>query len=141
MPSWDRLYLAARLERDRHAVQILDCRILGITAEKVIEHLAFEPDLIGLSVNIVNYGGSVKAAGILKRRFPPVPVVLGGPYPSSLPEEILRKHDEIDAVAVGEGEETMAELGRRVGANGIFAGIDGIYFRNGEGVQRNPPGR
>jgi anaerobic magnesium-protoporphyrin IX monomethyl ester cyclase len=132
-------YIAARLEREGHTVQILDCRILGISAEKVVGHFDFEPDLLGLSVNIINHSGAVKTAEILKQRYPHVPIIFGGPYPSSLPEEILAKHREIDAVAVGEGEDTMAELARQVGTSGIFSGIDGLWFRNGHGVECNPP--
>jgi radical SAM superfamily enzyme YgiQ (UPF0313 family) len=138
-PPYGLAYIAARLEREGHSVQILDCRILGIPAEKVIGHFDFEPDLLGLSVNIINYSGAIKTAGLLKQRFPHVPIVFGGPYASSLPEDILRQHEEIDAVVVGEGEDTMSELARRLGADGIFAGINGLCFRNGHGVERSPP--
>ncbi len=67
------------------------------------------PDLIAFSVFTGNYVWALKWARICKEIYPRVPVVFGGIHPTSVPEEVIR-HDFIDAVVVGEGEDAMEEL-------------------------------
>ncbi|MBL7201812.1 MAG: B12-binding domain-containing radical SAM protein [Anaerolineae bacterium] len=92
-------------------------------------------DLVGLSVMTSMLGEALEASRAA-RDAPSRPLVLwGGPHPTVLPEESIAL-DLVDAIALGEGEETLRELVER---GGDPEGVPGLWYkRDGETV-RNPP--
>ena len=102
-------YIASLLESKGHRCQIIDAQILCISAKDIISHIKFKPDIIGISANIVTYPAALKVAEKLRSEFKDTFIILGGPYPSSLPEVALN-NPYIDAVVIGEGELTMQEV-------------------------------
>ena len=132
-------YLAAVLQKNNHQVQIIDALILGIESEKIADSFAFQPDLIGISVNIVTYGGAIKCAEQLKHSYPDTPIVFGGPYCSSLAPNILKKSTAVDAIAIGEGENTLIEIAESLGGKNIFANIKGLVYRRQDQIIHNEP--
>jgi radical SAM superfamily enzyme YgiQ (UPF0313 family) len=76
--------------------------------------------------------------------------IMGGPHPTLMPEETLAR-PEVDFVARGEGEVTIVEFARAIGAtagglggsvNSLapFAGIRGLSYRDAAGrMMHNPP--
>jgi radical SAM superfamily enzyme YgiQ (UPF0313 family) len=67
-------------------------------------------------------------------------VILGGPHPSALPEEVLADA-HVDAVCVQEGEFLVPELYAVLLSRGAGAeGIKGLVYKNDKGeIMRNPP--
>jgi len=53
--------------------------------------------------------------------------------------ERLFKYTQIDALVVGEGENTMLELVRRIEGGGRLEGINGLLYQEGEHIPANPP--
>lgn len=68
------------------------------------------PDLLALSIFTHNRIESVALAGMAKEINPACFVVAGGPHASARYGEILAMSDAIDAVIIGEGEETIVEV-------------------------------
>lgn len=65
-----------------------------------------KPDLVGVSSTSENYGRATEAAKSIKAKLH-IPVIIGGPHITSIPESL----DPIfDAAVIGEGEETFLEL-------------------------------
>lgn len=64
-----------------------------------------------------------------------IPVVMGGPHPTFLPEESLRY---ADYVVRGEGEETLVELVDHLEAGAPLDDIRGLSFRKGDLFVHNP---
>jgi radical SAM superfamily enzyme YgiQ (UPF0313 family) len=64
-----------------------------------------------------------------------IPVVLGGPHPTFLPEESL---GYADYVVRGEGEETIVELIERLEAGTALDGILGLSYWKGDAMVHNP---
>ncbi|MCM2266930.1 MAG: B12-binding domain-containing radical SAM protein [Elusimicrobiales bacterium] len=112
-------------------------RSLPAELENFLSAVDTAPRLIGIGCHSVHMPFAVKAAQALKLKFPEKTVVLGGPGPSGAAKELLEKFPFIDAVSVGESEETIVEIVRE-GAPG-FAGIKGLAYRGGAGVTLNPP--
>jgi len=111
----------------------------GGLAEALDGFLAFidtAPKLIGIGCHSVHLPFAVKAAEALKKKFPGKTVILGGPGPSGTAQALLEKFPFLDAVAIGESEETIVELVRK-GPEG-FPGVKGLAYRRDGAVRVNP---
>jgi anaerobic magnesium-protoporphyrin IX monomethyl ester cyclase len=119
--------LSACLKNENHNVKIIfmpsdfwvkyEDRVL----EDAVELLK-DVDLIGVSLMTNYFENSVQITHRLKRDLE-IPVVWGGVHPTLRPEECL---NYADIVCVGEAEETICELARKMG--------DGKDYRNVEGI-------
>lgn len=90
----------------------------------------YRPDVIGISIMTVRVAPAFKVASICKDKIPDSIIIVGGPHPTVLPEEVLQNED-IGFVVRGEGEKTIAELVSYLSKNNDnFLKIDGISFRN-----------
>ncbi len=135
-------YIAAVLRETKHTVILLDPENQDMTYKDVGEFIKKEkPDIVGISSATVNFGNAVHLAKVAKQSAEPL-VVLGGIHATSLPEDVLRDHPEIDLVVIGEGEITMRELCNAMDSAGSvdYTSIPGLAFRNeaGEIVKSSP---
>ncbi len=95
--------------------------------------------VVGISVTYTpQYTVSEQIAQIVKRVDPNIKVIIGGQHVSFLDQQVLTGSKSIDAVARGEGEWTMLDFVNAVLAKRNLAGIDGISFKDGSLVIRNP---
>jgi radical SAM superfamily enzyme YgiQ (UPF0313 family) len=65
-------------------------------------------------------------------------VIVGGPHPTILPEETIAE-EAVDAVCIGEGEETFREYTERLLAHAEPEGVRGVWFKRRGEVVRNAP--
>ena len=122
------LSIAAYLEREGHAVRVIDC--LGPhpagAQEQVRRILDCDPGLVGFSATTSGFLDGYDLAGRLKAARPGLPVVFGGVHISALGARLLDDFAHIDYLCLGEGEQTLAEL-----ASGRSpAEIDGLAWRD-----------
>jgi radical SAM superfamily enzyme YgiQ (UPF0313 family) len=71
------------------------------------------------------------------KRLRDVPVVWGGIHPSLLPEQTAR-HELVDYVVEGEGEEAFAALAKKLAAGSNGEGIPGVWFRKDGQITGTP---
>lgn len=92
------------------------------------------PDLVGLSATTPQISAAFKVAKMVKAISKDIRVVVGGIHASALPEETIAD-ENIDILAYGEGELTMAEIvsGKQLQA------IEGIYYKNNGQIVKNKP--
>jgi len=90
---------------------------------------ARRPSAVGIYATVVSRHIALKMATLAKRR--KIPVIVGGPDPSSAPEVYLQGGD-VDVVARGEGEETGIELARHFAGDepSELHAIRGLSFRD-----------
>jgi radical SAM superfamily enzyme YgiQ (UPF0313 family) len=100
---------------------------LNVSSGESPDNMLKKIDIVGITATTPVVKEAWRLAGIIKRRN--IPVVLGGPHPSALPEESLG--NEADIVVVGEGEETFAEI---VEKWPCIKGISGIVYKHGKEV-------
>lgn len=90
--------------------------------------------MAGISLMTANAEDGLETARIIKARHPATRIITGGPHPTILPDRVLA-HPGVDAVALGEGEETLQELVNRFPD---FRNIAGVHYKEGGAVVRNP---
>jgi radical SAM superfamily enzyme YgiQ (UPF0313 family) len=108
---------------------------------QAVEHLirAIQPDLVGLSItSMLSHPPSVAVSKRIKATLD-VPIIFGGPYPALLPEYCIR-NAPIDYVSIGEAEESLLEVCRRIEAGQPAHDVAGIMGRRTLSyIRRDPP--
>jgi anaerobic magnesium-protoporphyrin IX monomethyl ester cyclase len=90
---------------------------------------------IGLTSVSTTLRQLARVAGIAKEETPGTPVIVGGPHARLLPDETIAIPG-VDVVFTCEAELPIEQFAR----GEPLAGINGIFYRDGDRVVRNPPG-
>jgi len=125
------LYLASILEKEGHQVLVRDYyeSAFDETKDKMINLIKnYSPDIVGLSCVTMNRISCFKIAKIVKKINPHIKVIMGGVHTVTLYEQIL-KNFPVDAIVIGEGEETTPELINAFEKNKTLKRIKGIAFK------------
>ncbi len=132
------LSLGAQALRAGHQVKVLNLSAFPWRrVQRVLQ--ALRADLVGLSCFTANRRGVGLVAQELRRLHPSTRIVVGGPHATALASQMLEHHPEIDAVVLGEGEATFAELIARMNNGASFEGVAGAAIRCGGHVQQGAP--
>jgi anaerobic magnesium-protoporphyrin IX monomethyl ester cyclase len=119
-------YIAAALKMRRIEVDLIDCTFLEFS-EAVEQIKRSKPQIVGfysmfsMKKTTLELAHAIRNAGLKDSLF-----VVGGPLPSWAPESFL---DVFDAVAIGEGEQTMAEIVDSIAQGKDLSGVKGLVFK------------
>ncbi len=128
MPSLGLMYLSASLRRAGYTVRHID-HTFRERADVLEEIERLRPSVIGVYCMITMQDEALSLAQQVRGK---ALTVVGGPYPSGEPETFV---DHFDLVAVGEGEDTIVSIMRRLDDK-IWDDIPGLVFkRDGELVK------
>jgi anaerobic magnesium-protoporphyrin IX monomethyl ester cyclase len=122
-------YLAAALKKRGYEVELVDCTFMGKdqAARQICNSTA---EVVGFySMFSMKKTTLQLAQAVRDSRGGDCLLVAGGPLPSWAPESFL---GVFDAVAVGEGEETMVELVDCVARDAEPSGVKGLVLRDGK---------
>lgn len=133
------LYVGACLLEAGHEVEFLDGSFL--THEAILHRVdALKPDFAGIYSTAFGWHGARKTAADIKALDPCIWTCVGGPYPTAAQEACLGDGCEgIDAVVVGEGEETVVEILEHLQSGKDPAGVTGTVSRQDGKIVCNPP--
>lgn len=124
-------YIAANLEKNGHEVQFIEGAFFSdddLIARSVKE---FGAELIGISVMISYFSNSINLSRIIKELIPDVPIVMGGPHPSVVPDNFI-KLDTVDYVLVGEGEESLVQMANAMEDDNFDPSkVPGLRYKSG----------
>lgn len=130
-PPLGLLYIGGAVKDAVDDLQILDANILCLSIEQTLERIdAFQPDVLGVSINVVTAHAARIIAQKVRERSPDVKLVAGGPHPTVFAEEWLAC---FDFVITGEGErpfQSMIDLLKK--NQPIPDGIPGICIPGGK---------
>ena len=147
-PNKDRRYKTVHLglaymaayAREHHEdlnFQVLDTRVATHKEAKRFFHSTF--DLIGITVYSPVYYEVIALFNRVRKTFPGVPVCLGGPYVTTIREDIFKK-TPADFAVYGEGEITFSELIDHLKGNKDLKDIQGLMYKDQQGnVTINQP--
>ena len=122
IPSAALMYLAAVLRANNYEPTILDFNNTVVDSHKekyldyckkiIIDNLnKHKPDLVGINCLFSGiFPDVLEYAKIIKSHSPHLKVTIGGIHATTFPKEILSNCNDIDCVAIGEGENS--KIGR-----------------------------
>jgi len=137
-------YVGAMLKSKGYEVEIVNWH--GASKEPgLIEKILREkqPDVLGFSVLQANRWGAIEIARLAKKTNPHAAVVFGGVSPTFLWKHFLTHFPEVDFVVLGEGERPFLHLVQWIEQGKdrkALEAIEGIAYRDGDHIKRNPSG-
>jgi anaerobic magnesium-protoporphyrin IX monomethyl ester cyclase len=142
-PPTASIQLAAYLEsrRPKDEITVIDCqaeRLDWDDMEKRIE--AENPHIVAVSsLATCNTYLVARALEAAKKVAPDALTITGGQHFTALAEPSLNEYPILDAVARGEGEETLVEVVKALEAGRGLAHVKGLTFRHGNEIVSTPP--
>ena len=131
-PPLNLMYLASSLEKESYNVKIVDDDLLQSGYDKVSKMVEkINPQLVGLTATTSTIKSAMKYVDLVKDLLPDSLTVLGGSHVTFMPLETLKSSENLDAVVMGEGEETIVDF-----ANHSYHGkndledVNGIVYRD-----------
>ena len=132
MPPLGLAAIAAYLLERAVDVDIIDCYAFPDSDCQICDYVRqHQPSWLGLSCTTSSFLDGVRIAEMVKALQPDIQVVVGGPHVSALKEVLLRDYLPLDALVVGEGEETMYQL--LTTAQDQWHAVDGVVSRLSDG--------
>ncbi len=132
------LAVGSELDPDVYEVVIIDGRLETNAEAVVLSHI---DDALCLGVTVLTgapISDALQISNAAKRARPDLPVVWGGWHPSMFARECLIE-DCVDVTVRGQGEETFAEIVRRLAEGRSLEGCAGCTVRLPDGrIQENP---
>lgn len=129
-------YLAAVLENNGYAVDVIDCQVLKPTRKKLEDELIKrQPDVVGVTSATLTYKPTLEIVKAAREACPNSLIILGGPHVTVMDEQTLSEQPEADIVVRGEGEKTMLEIAHLASKSSLknLDEVAGITFRkNGQ---------
>jgi radical SAM superfamily enzyme YgiQ (UPF0313 family) len=130
-------YIASSLEACGHAVDIVPFNFEQDMEAAVREALAFQPQIVGLSMifsarglEFCRLAKRLREAGFRGH------LIAGGPFASFNCERIVNQYPEFSSVALGEGEELMCRLTEHLDHPEC---VPGLCYRDASGAARINP--
>ena len=130
LPHLGLLMLGAVLHNSGHRVRIIDSSAQNLGFRETLEEIIrFQPDIVGFTAVTPSIIKTVKMASMVKKNFPTIPILIGGPHFTAIPEKTLKDYPVFDYGIMGEGEATMVETVDALSANRKPSNVAGIVFR------------
>ena len=134
------VYLGAVARQAGHSVIGVDGVVLGRPQTIVDRVVACEPDVVGITTVTRDRLAAIETIRGIRQVLSEVFIVGGGSHLSYTAENALQCAGELDAVVVGEGEQTFAELLEHLPGRESLGEIKGLVYRDGDGgIVRNDP--
>jgi len=111
VPPLNLMYLAGALEKASIAVKIFDDDLQQIGPNQINKYISkIDPKVVGITATTATIIESLKYIKNIKKSFPDILTVIGGPHTTFRPIEALKEENGLDVVVIGEGEETIVEI-------------------------------
>ena len=126
------LQIAGFPDQEGYDVQIIDAMIHEDYMERVME--ACDGALLFASSCILGYQVThgAEVARAIRQRFPDLPIIWGGWFPSVVPETYINEN-VADAVALGQGELTFRDIVHALDAGESLESVPGLVVKGKDG--------
>ena len=134
-PLW-LIYAAAYCQKGGHEVHFLDAPAKPLNEDEAMSVITSSADdytLFVLDTSTPSIKSDVAFADKIRAVYPHAYIVLVGTHPSACAEETLGYSSSVDAVAIGEYDETIRELADAIGRKSDITQVRGLCLRRGDG--------
>lgn len=97
----------------------------------------FKPDLVGISVSDPNYLFGLDFLKFIKKNYPGIMTIAGGPTVTVSPDEVINE-DCVDIICIGEAEEALPELCNNMENGKDIRYIENIWTKKNGVIYKNP---
>ncbi|MEJ2745940.1 MAG: cobalamin-dependent protein, partial [bacterium] len=129
--------LGAMLEQEGHRACVCDCQIPHHDLD-FLKRLLGPADAVGVSVTTLTAQDAYSVMNAVRSARPQVPIIIGGPHPTALGENVMRECCA-DVAVFHEGEQTILNLARALMQGDGLDGVKGIAFRREGAIVRTDP--
>lgn len=128
-------YLASVLRERGFKVRIIDDLVEKLSLDELFNRLK-KALIVGITSTTPTFNSALKYARMIKSRLPNAFVILGGVHVTFKPYDAIR-NDFVDAVCVGEGEYTLAEVAERIEEEKSLDGVRGLIWKENDTIIDN----
>ena len=108
-PPLFQMYAASVCRNKGFEVALWDAPVRDMTFEAVVDEIAgFSPDVIVQNTSTASFDHDVRLAQMLKGK-KDWPLVMVGPHVTALARQIMEEVPQVDVIALGEYDETIAD--------------------------------
>jgi anaerobic magnesium-protoporphyrin IX monomethyl ester cyclase len=146
-PPWNSQYpqpplglasLAAVLEKKGFSSEIIDSNALQLSTDNIVKKI-IHSDIIAITAMTPSINIVITLVKKIRESNADAKIVLGGPHPTILPVDTLKKCADIDIIVKGEGEVTISDIADAIENDRPIKNINGIAYRSNDYIQDNPP--
>ncbi len=130
-------YLAAVLRKEGFKVRIIDDMVENLSFDALLKRLK-KSIMVGITSTTPTFNSALRYARRIKEALPDIFVILGGVHVTFRPLDAV-KNSFVDAICVGEGEETVVEVAERVEVGKTLEDVKGVIYRSGNEIVDNGP--
>ncbi len=137
-PLW-LIYAAALAEKRGNEVEFIDAPARPLDEEQTLNIIAERGQGTGLFVlgtSTPSLRSDIRFAEKIKAKYPEAFILLVGTHPSARPEETLGFSESIDAVALGEYDETVCDLAEALANGAPIEAVKGLCLRGGKRTEQ-----
>ena len=115
-------------------------RVRDVETARFLDRVVDEVDwpsfgLVGLTVTFQQLVASLALAKAIKRRYPELPVILGGAaFEDDIAAEVMARNPEVDLLHCGDADVSFPEVVSRLHAGESMAGLRGVLWRDGDAI-------
>jgi len=141
-------YLAASVRNNGHEVSVVDAIgldpekktylgkklfLVGISSSDILNLIPEDTDLIGIS-GMFSYEWTAlrPLVNMIGEKFRDKYFIAGGEHFTSVPEICLEQCRDLDAIVLGEGEETIVEIANAIDSNSSWLKIPGLVVKDND---------
>ncbi len=137
LPPMGLASLASYLRDQDISVKILDASNFGLNIDSVLDYIrSHSPAYVGVTATTSVISFAAQLADEIKKHFPHIITIVGGPHISALPEETIERFPSFNLGVYGEGEKTLFEI---INRGKIDNTIQGIVFKDNGMVTKTAP--
>ena len=130
-PNVGLAYLIPTLQKKGHDIAVIDLNNEAVTNKQIITNISNnKPDVLGISVKTATMKDARILAQEIKKYFPLLPIILGGPHTKFEYNELI-KEPWFDYVFVGEGEFIFPSMCDALVAHQSMEQFQGLVTKQG----------
>lgn len=125
-------YIIASVKKSGFNIKYIDMDACLITVDRLLKYVDInKPGVIGFTATTITVKSAAYIAGLIKKRYPEIPVCLGGIHATMAPRETLSEFPSFDFVVRGEGEFVIPQIIKYVkNAERRLGDIKGVITRD-----------